>query len=77
VIDDDAGLDRLERATVQRLLRQAARDPDRLRSVFRLGYVARCLERVGDHATNIAEMALYVASATVARHRSAATPAFR
>jgi phosphate transport system protein len=74
VIDDDAALDRLERDTVQRLLRRAAHDPDQLRSVFRLGYVARCLERVGDHATNIAEMALYVASATVARHRSAATP---
>jgi phosphate transport system protein len=72
VIVDDAALDRLERDAAQRLLRRAARDPDQLRSVFRLGHVARCLERVGDHATNIAEMVLYVANATVARHRSAA-----
>jgi phosphate transport system protein len=72
VIAADAALDALERETVQRLLHRAARDPALLRSVFRLGYVARCLERVGDHATNVAEMTLYVANATVARHRSAA-----
>jgi phosphate transport system protein len=70
VIGDDAALDELERETVQRLLRQAARNPDYLRSVFRLAYIARCLERIGDHATNVAEMVLYVADATVARHRS-------
>jgi phosphate transport system protein len=72
VIAADAALDALERETVQRLLHRAARDPALLRSVFRLGYVARCLERLGDHATNVAEMTLYVANATVARHRSAA-----
>jgi phosphate transport system protein len=72
VIAEDTALDQLERDTVQRLLRLAAREPDRLRSMFRLAYVARSLERVGDHATNVAEMVLYVANATVARHRSAA-----
>ena len=63
-------LDQLEREIVQRLTRLATRDPEHLQSVFRLGYVARCLERVGDHATNVAEMVLYIAHATVARHRS-------
>jgi phosphate transport system protein len=70
VITEDAGLDELERETLQRLMRQAIRDPEHLQSVFRLGYVARCLERVGDHATNVAEMVLYIADATVARHPS-------
>ena len=71
VITEDAALDQLERETVQRLMRQATRDPDHLQSVFRLGYVARCLERIGDHATNVAEMVIYIAHASVARHQSA------
>jgi len=69
VISDDKRLDDVEQKTVQRLLRRAARDPDHLHAVFRLTYVARCLERVGDHATNVAEMVLYVADARVVRHR--------
>ena len=77
VIAGDANLDQLERETVQRLMRQAARDPDHLQSVFRLGHVARCLERIGDHATNVAEMVVYIAHATVARHRSAERPSCR
>jgi phosphate transport system protein len=74
VIAADAGLDQLERETVQRLMRQAACDPDHLQSVFRLGHVARCLERIGDHATNVAEMVAYIAHATVVRHGSAERP---
>jgi phosphate transport system protein len=70
VITKDAALDELERETVQRLLGRAARDPDQMRAVFRLAYAARCLERVGDHATNVAEMVLYIARGTLARHRS-------
>jgi phosphate transport system protein len=65
VIGGDAALDELERETVQRLL--ATRDPGQLRTVFRLAYVARCLERIGDHATNVAEMVLYVTDGTLAR----------
>ena len=68
VIAGDAAVDLLERETVSRLLAQAAREPELLRSVFRLTYVARSLERIGDHATNIAEMALYVADGRLVRH---------
>jgi phosphate transport system protein len=71
VIAEDAALDELERETMGRVLRLAARDPDHLPSIFRLAYVARCLERVGDHATNVAEMVVYIADATLALHRSA------
>jgi phosphate transport system protein len=77
VIAADAGLDQLERETVQRLMRQAARDPNHLQSVFRLGHVARCLERIGDHATNVAEMVVYIAHAAVVRHGSAERPSCR
>ncbi|PYK40643.1 MAG: hypothetical protein DME60_07450 [Verrucomicrobia bacterium] len=38
-------------------------------------FVGRCLERVGDHAINIAEEALYAAAAEDIRHQTAATTA--
>jgi phosphate transport system protein len=72
VIAGDAALDALEEDTVRRLLSGVAHDPARLRAAFRLAYAARCLERVGDHATNIAEMAVYVAEGVVERHRATA-----
>lgn len=68
VIAGDAAVDLLEQETVSTLLAQAAREPELLRSVFRLAYAARSLERIGDHATNIAEMALYVADGRLERH---------
>jgi phosphate transport system protein len=71
VIAEDAALDELERETVARVLRLAARDPDHLPAIFRLAYVARCLERIGDHATNVAEMVVYTADAELTLHRSA------
>jgi phosphate transport system protein len=71
VIAEDAALDELERETVARVLRLAARDPDHLPPIFRLAYVARCLERIGDHATNVAEMVVYTADAELTLHRSA------
>ena len=55
---------------------QMARDPDQLRGYINLMFVARHLERVGDHATNIAEDAVYAAAAEDIRHQQvAATPA--
>jgi phosphate transport system protein len=68
VIAGDAAVDLLEQETVSALLAQAAHEPELLRSVFRLAYAARSLERIGDHATNIAEMALYVADGRLVRH---------
>jgi phosphate transport system protein len=50
-----------------------AQDPDQLRGYLNLIFVGRCLERVGDHATNIAEDAVYAANAEDIRHQSLAT----
>ena len=49
-----------------------AKDPDQLRGYLNLIFVGRCLERVGDHATNIAEDAVYAAAAEDIRHQSVA-----
>lgn len=74
VIAGDAAVDLLERQAVGELLASAAREPALLRSVLQLAQVARSLERVGDHATNVAEMALYVAEGLFERHATQPGP---
>lgn len=74
VIAGDAAVDLLERQAVGELLAHAAREPALLRSVLQLAQVARSLERVGDHATNVAEMVLYVAEGLFERHAAEPRP---
>jgi phosphate transport system protein len=45
-------------------------DRDQLRGYLNLILISRCLERVGDHATNIAEEAVYAAAAEDIRHQT-------
>ncbi len=45
-------------------------DSEQLRGYFNLILISRALERVGDHATNIAEDAVYAAAAEDIRHQS-------
>ena len=58
-----------------KLIERMATDPDQLRGYLNLMFIARCLERVGDHATNIAEDAVYAAAAEDIRHRPFVAPA--
>jgi phosphate transport system protein len=52
------------------LTERMLQDPYQLRGYLNLILISRCLERVGDHATNIAEDAVYVAAAEDIRHQS-------
>jgi phosphate transport system protein len=45
-------------------------DPSRLKDYLDLMFMVRSLERVGDHATNIAEDTIYIESAEDVRHTS-------
>ena len=62
-------LDDLNRGAGRKLIQRMAEDPEQLRGYLNLVFVARCLERVGDHATNIAEDAVYAAAAEDIRHQ--------
>ena len=48
---------------------RARDDPEQLRGYLNWIFVSRCLERVGDHAANIAEDAVYAAAAEDIRHQ--------
>jgi phosphate transport system protein len=70
IVPRDEKLDELNRMASRRLIERMAQDPDQLRGYLNLIFVGRCLERVGDHATNIAEDAVYAAAAEDIRHQS-------
>jgi phosphate transport system protein len=69
VVPRDQGLDDMNSAASRRLIERMAEDPTQLRGYLNLIFISRCLERVGDHATNMAEDAVYAAAAEDIRHQ--------
>ena len=69
VIPRDEDLDEMNASANRQLIQRMAEDPEQLRGYLNLIFVSRCLERVGDHATNIAEDAVYAAAAEDIRHQ--------
>jgi phosphate transport system protein len=65
----DKALDEMNAVASRRLIERMAENPDQLRGYLNLIFIARHLERVGDHATNIAEDAVYAAAAEDIRHQ--------
>jgi phosphate transport system protein len=70
----DAELDALNRAMAARLKAEITRSPALLEPLLKLMNIARHLERIGDHATNIAEDLLYLIEGKIVRHTLATTP---
>ncbi len=70
----DRNLDRLNGELSDQLTARMAVAPESIRSFLDLIFVARALERVGDHATNIAEDAVWVEHAEDIRHTYGAKP---
>ena len=75
VVQRDEGLDELNATVNRKLVERMAKDPEQLRGYLNLIFVARALERVGDHATNMAEEAVYAAAAEDIRHQNLAARA--
>jgi phosphate transport system protein len=75
VVQRDEGLDELNATVNRKLVERMAQDPEQLRGYLNLIFVARALERVGDHATNMAEEAVYAAAAEDIRHQNLAARA--
>lgn len=64
----DKALDEMNSIAGRTLTERMEQDPEQLRGYLNLMFIARCLERVGDHATNIAEDAVYAVAAEDIRH---------
>ena len=75
VLKSDDFLDALYVKLFNDLLQLMMEDSKTIRRATSLLFVAKHLERIGDHATNVAEMVIYLVKGTDVRHpRSRATP---
>lgn len=68
VIESDETVDKTYVETFQTLLDQIRREPSAAQDGTRLQSIARYLERMGDHATNVAEMVIFMVQGTDVRH---------
>jgi phosphate transport system protein len=71
VLDRDDQLDALKTQVFRELLTYMLQDPSKIEGSLALILVSRHLERIGDHATNVAEDVIFVVSARDVRHSQA------
>ncbi len=65
---EDAEVDALREQIFRELLTYMMEDPRTIPRAIRLILISRFLERIGDHATNIAEMVVYMVEGKMIRH---------
>jgi phosphate transport system protein len=68
VIAGDAEVDSLKEQIFRELLTYMMADPKTIPRAIRLMLISRFLERVADHATNIAEMVIFMVESKMVRH---------
>jgi phosphate transport system protein len=73
--DRDREIDQINHDIADDLTEKMPVHPERITDYVNLIFIARHLERVGDHAKNIGEEAVYAAEAEDIRHRRAEVPA--
>jgi phosphate transport system protein len=72
VLASDYGVDEMRAAIQKQTIEMMRTDPDSIERALDHLIAARSLERIGDHARNIAEDVIYLVRGVDVRHRSAA-----
>jgi phosphate transport system protein len=70
VLNEDDRLDALKTQIFRELLTYMLQDPTTIEPAIDLILISRHLERIGDHATNIAEDVIFIVSARDVRHHA-------
>ena len=70
VLNQDDELDALKTQVFRDLLTYMLQDPSTIEPALDLILISRHLERIGDHATNIAEDVIFMVSASDVRHHA-------
>jgi phosphate transport system protein len=70
VLNEDDKLDDLKTQIFRELLTYMLQDPSTIEPSLELILISRHLERIGDHATNIAEDVIFIVSARDVRHHA-------
>ncbi|MFI5293970.1 MAG: phosphate signaling complex protein PhoU [Thermodesulfovibrionales bacterium] len=68
VIMRDDEVDDLKHAVLQELAFFMVQDPTTVTRAMKISFVAQYLERIADHATNVAEMVIYLIEGKIIRH---------
>jgi phosphate transport system protein len=68
VCKDDSLMNNLNSKTQRELLTYMMKNPEMIESSLKMNYVSKSLERVADHATNIAEMVIFMVQGKNVRH---------
>ncbi len=68
VIMRDDEVDDLKHDVLEELAFLMAQDPSTVSRAMKISFVAQYLERIADHATNIAEMVIYLIEGKIIRH---------
>ena len=74
VLDQDDELDGLKTQVFRELLTYMLQDPATIEPALDLILISRHLERIGDHATNVAEDVIFMVTAKDVRHHAADRP---
>jgi phosphate transport system protein len=68
VIRDDAGIDTEFRSILRQLITYMMEDPRTISTALEIVWIAKAIERIGDHAKNMAEYVIYIVKGTDVRH---------
>jgi phosphate transport system protein len=71
VCEDDQFVDELNVQIQRELLTFMMEDPATISRALKLNYISKYLERIADHATNVAEMVIFMVKGKDIRHTSA------
>ncbi len=70
VCREDDFVDELTGQIFRELLSYMMENPQTIRRAIRITFVAKYIERIADHATNVAEMVVYLVEGKIIRHTS-------
>ncbi len=68
IIAEDASIDDAFRGIVRQLVTYMMEDPRTISTALDIVWIAKAIERIGDHAKNIAEQVIYIVHGTDVRH---------
>ncbi|HEU5176448.1 MAG TPA: phosphate signaling complex protein PhoU [Burkholderiales bacterium] len=72
VIRDDAGIDTEFRSILRQLITYMMEDPRTISTSLDIVWIAKAIERIGDHSKNMAEYVIYIVKGTDVRHTGSA-----